>query len=192
MQYLNSCCILYSDKAIVQPVKQKLMKQIFQLISIAAVAAAMLLCSSCSKLDDDADQTEIPFMVLSSDGSDIIFEKKYAYTETLHGDFTCINASTNMKQAGSYVSLRIITNNLSEADCMSKVNVQEFSFCKPLSSSSYDYTNQYTGKMYLLKYDNSSKMMRIRLENVECTLSGVKYTFHGDFECEITPSPLNA
>lgn len=191
MQYLNSCYILYSDKAIIHSVKQKMMKQIFQLISIAAVAAAMLMCSSCTKLDDDAAQTEIPFMVLSSDGSDIIFEKKYAYTEILHGDFTCINASTNMKQADSYVSLRIITNNLSEADCLSKINLQEFSFCKPLSSSSYDYTTEYIGKMYLLKYDMASRLMKIRMENVECTLSGVKYTLHGDFECEIIDSPVN-
>ena len=170
------------------------MKQFFQIIAMAAVSAVVFMCTACTKediLSNDAARTEIPFMVLSSDGSTILLEKKVGYTEELHGDYSYISASTNMKMAESNFSLIIQTNNLRKADQLSKVNIKEFSFSKPLSGSSYDYTNKYTGKMYLLKYDMASRLMKIRMENVECMLSGVKYTFHGDLECEIIDSPIN-
>lgn len=174
--------------------------KLFTSIPFILLLGMALIFISCSKddlpdsLSEDEARTEIPFMVTASDNSNVLFSIKYGYTETLHFNNTCIYASasgTSSALGDVYHCLWLKTNNLREATPLRAVSIEEFRFYTHLSSSSDAYAEKCTGKVYLLEYNVAQALIRLRMENVECEVSGVKYTFHGDFECGIVDSPIN-
>lgn len=176
-------------------------EKFFTSLHVLLLLGIALLFTSCSKEDapdslrEDEAHTEIPFTVTASDNSTVWFAARYAYTETFHFNNTCIYASTSGTSATMLGDVEFClwmkTNNLREATLLRAVSIEEFKFYNPLSGSSDACADRCTGKVYLLEYNVAESVMRLRMDNVECVVSGVKFTFHGDFECSIVDSPMN-
>ena len=102
----------------------------------------ILLCTvSCSKesIDTISIGEDIPFTFTTGNGEIIGFSRATIFTDTA-GDFSQIYAHTDGSSAEGLFTLSIQTENCTGKEEGENIKIKEFSFCKPLSSNSKDYT----------------------------------------------------
>lgn len=154
------------------------------IISATALLSIMLLFSSCTKEEATGN------IILGEELAE--FSKATVYTDTLHGNFSRIYASTDSKLATHYLTMSITTENCSETVPGNKLQIKEFSFCRPLSSDSRDYTSDFSGDIYLIQYPTQTGGKAIiQMKNLKCSLKGENFTFDGHLVLDIIDSPLN-
>lgn len=147
-----------------------------------------ILCS-CNKYDEDLDplnSTPFPFQVTVSDGSSFSFSDTKATTvRSTFGqpeieDGVMAMATTNGKTSADYFYFSALFYNsvLAAAAPGSEIKPSAINFSKPLSSNSRDYTNAYTGKIYLT--ENTGSYIALSFSDVTFKLSNLTYTFNGN------------
>lgn len=147
-----------------------------------------ILCS-CNKYGEDLDPLNsepFPFQVTVSDGSSFSFSDIKATTvRSTFGqpeieDGIMAMASTNGKTADSHFYFSALFYNSAIAATIpgSEIKPSAINFSKPLSSNSRDYTNAYSGKIYLIK--NTESYISLSFDNVTFKLSNLTYTFDGN------------
>lgn len=174
-----------------------------QIIATFVLAALLITSASCSKDETPAikDFTRsINFTVKAKDvriadtGKNVNFNVSKAYT--MPDNNTVFIATNNELTANDHIYMMIKTGNCMGMETGSTLQVTYFSFCKPLSSDSHDYTNEYTGEIYLIKYPGYvGDDAIIRFNNVKCVLKGStyggSYTLNGDMKFKVVEYPLN-
>ncbi len=159
----------------------------------ATLMLCILLCTvSCSKESISIGE-DIPFTFTTGNGEIIGFSRATIFTDTA-GDFSQIYAHTDGSSAEGLFTLSIQTENCTGKEEGENIKIKEFSFCKPLSSNSKDYTTEYSGKIHFIQLQGSSvpgMKTILRFSEIKCTLNGETYSMNGDLHLEVIDRMTN-
>lgn len=154
-----------------------------RIILLFFICAALSSLASCSKAETDTDilgPSDFTVQIKGPNNAEFFFSSIYA--KIGEDNVTGIYASTNGKNVNDYLHLGIQIKELEKLQDGKEIKVDRVSFGKILSSSSYDYANSYSGKIFLV--ENNSNVVVLRLENVTFILSNDKYVLNGDMVCQ--------
>lgn len=144
---------------------------------------------SCSKesIETISIGEDIPFTFTTGNGEMIGFSRATIFTDTA-GDFSQIYATTDGSLAEVLFTLSIKTDNCTGKKEGENIKIKEFSFCKPLSSNSRDYTTEHSGKIHFIQKtagNISGLRVILRFSDIKCTLNGETYNMNGDLHLEV-------
>lgn len=152
-------------------------------IFLLFVCVSLFSLASCSKAETDTDilgPSDFTVQIKGPNNAEFFFSSIYA--KIGEDNVTGIYASTSGKNVNDYLHLGIQIKELEKMQDGKEIKVDSVSFGKVLSSSSYDYANSYSGKMFLV--ENNSNVVVLRLENVTFILSNQNYVLNGDMVCQ--------